>query len=79
VKYTHIPEYERAEEAAQRGDKDAYAGIMEPVMKRRGRFNPDAPKTIPAKHLIFDALMFTAGAASLAFVALMIAVAVGVV
>lgn len=69
--------YQRAEEAAQRGDKDAYAGIMEPVMMKRGRYNPDAPKVISVKHLIFDALMFTACAASLAFVALMIAVAMG--
>jgi len=79
MKYTHIPEYQRAEEAAQRGDKDAYVGIMEPVMKRRGRYNPDAPIVISAKQLISGAILLTGGSCIIAFVALMIAVAVGVV
>jgi len=70
---------QRAQEAAERGDNAAYAGIMEPIMKRRMGRHPDATIVFSAKRLIADALMFTAGAASLAFVAMMIAVALGVV
>jgi len=70
---------QRAQEAAERGDNAAYSGFMEPIMKGRMGRHPDAPIVFSVKRLIADALMLGAGAASLAFVAMMIAVAAGAV